>query len=363
MKANAIVRIVIWSVVILLLAGILFHVIVGERSHTEAVEMPLIEDNTSDLADGTVTEDTPIYNAPSTGSTKIGALSKGEEVQILKQETANGTKWALTNSGWVLMDHILLKSAGPVAVDSDGSVGAVGAEKIRNLEIEWAAGSITILPGTDTETIRFWDDYSGEDKYLLYYEIEGSTLSIQYAKGLDWDSNIGITFTGVTDKNLVIEVPQDWDCEKLEIDAASAKLEVQDLRFQEVEIDTASGAVGFENCTVGTLDVDTASGDLIYSGTLNELDCDSASASIVANLSNTPKSIDLDTASGNLDITLPEDAGFSVTLDSLSGKFRSDFGYAEMGGRYVCGDGGCNITVSAMSGNVYIQKNTQEQTP
>jgi hypothetical protein len=247
--------------------------------------------------------------------------------------------------------------SGPIATDETSTMGAVNAQKIKNLEIDWAFGSITIRPGKQKDTIRFQDDYSGDEKYHLYYTTKGDTLKIQYCKDNWEDMNFGIHLGSPLEKNLTVEVPESWLCSSLEIDAASAKLEVHDLTINEVEIDSASGAIGFENCNVVRLDVDTASGDVIFTGSLVEMDCDSASASIVANLQNVPQAMDLDTASGNLDITLPEDAGFSVKLDAMSGKFQSDFDYETHNSRHICGDGSCIINVQAMSGNVHIRKN------
>lgn len=247
-------------------------------------------------------------------------------------------------------------SSGPIAVDDSGTHGAVGIEGIRQLEIEWAAGSITIQPDIQTDTIRFWDDYSGDEKYLLSYTVSDGKLKIQYCDEDLEDFAFGIHFGGPRQKHLTVAVPESWFCENLEIEAASAKLEVHKLSFGNVEIDSASGAIGFEHCTVDSLDVDTASGDLIFSGSLNQLDCDSASATIVMNLSNVPRKVDVDTASGNVDIVLPNNAGFTVQMDSMSGKFHSEFDYHETNGRYVSGDGACNIQVDAMSGNVNIRK-------
>lgn len=248
-------------------------------------------------------------------------------------------------------------SSGPIATDDSGTHGVVGTEGIRQLEIEWAAGAITIQPGAQTQEIRFWDDYSGDDKYLLSYSISDGKLKIQYCQEEWEDISFGIHPGGPPKKNLTVAIPENWFCENLEIEAASAKLEVHKLNFGNVEIDSASGAIGFENCSVDSLDVDTASGDLIFSGSLNQLDCSGVSASIVMNLSNVPRKVDVDTASGNVDIVLPVNAGFTVKMDALSGKFRSEFEYHESNGRYVCGDGACNIRVDAMSGNVNIRKN------
>ena len=365
MKTNAIVRIVIYSILILVLSGILLGFLQGKRLHEESEPVLQTEIPASSVTRGIVIADTQVYSSPTTKGNEVGQLFTGDEVQINTQEKTNGEHWALIStpcSGWVMMKNIQVEqgdlAVGPVASDETTTMGAVNAQKIKNLDIDWAFGSITILPGKQMDTIRFQDDYSGDEKYHLYYTTKGDTLKIQFCKD-DWeDMNFGIHFGSPLEKNLTVEVPESWLCSSLEIDAASAKLEVHDLTINEVEIDSASGAIGFKNCNVARLDVDTASGDVIFTGSLVEMDCDSASASIVANLQNVPQAMDLDTASGNLDITLPEDAGFSVKLDTMSGKFQSDFDYEVSNNRYICGNGSCTIDVSAMSGNVHIRKNT-----
>lgn len=64
----------------------------------------------------------------------------------------------------------------------------------------------------------------------------------------------------------------------------------------------------------------------------------------------------MDTASGSLTLVLPEDCGFTVSLDSLSGRFSSDFATTTQNGRHIYGDGSCKINVSSMSGGVTIRK-------
>ena len=360
MKANAIVRIIIWSIVIVLLTGILTSIIWKSEASNAT---PHAELTASSPLYGTVSTDTQVYSSPSTSSITVANLSSGDEVEIISQEHSRGVNWVLIAapySGWVLADNIQIMqsalTAGPIATDESGTHGVVGTEGIRQLEIEWAAGTITIQPGSQTQEIRFWDDYSGDEKYLLSYSVSDGKLKIQFCEE-DWEEfNFGIHIGGPPKKNLTVAIPENWFCENLEIEAASAKLEVHKLNFGNVEIDSASGAIGFENCSVDSLDVDTASGDLIFSGSLGRMDCDSASATIVMNLSNIPDRMDVDTASGNVDIVLPENAGFTVQMDALSGKFRSEFEYHESNGRYISGDGTCNIQVDAMSGNVNIRK-------
>ena len=303
MKANAIARIVIYSILILVLTGVLLGFLGGERVREETEPVQPTEEPAYAFTPGPV------------------ASSQGE----------------------------------------NASMGAVAAQNIQNLEIDWAAGSITIQPGSETDTIRFRDDYNGEEKYQLYYVTKGDTLKIDFCES-DWEEiGFGIHLGSAPEKNLVVEIPESMVLQTLEIDAASAKLSVRDLTVNQVELDTASGEAGFENCTITHLDIDTGSGNVTYSGSLTTLDCDSASASIVANLNNVPQSMEVDTASGDLDITLPENAGFSANLDAISGKFQSDFDCVTESGRYVCGDRSCRIDVSAMSGNVHIRKHANAE--
>ena len=140
------------------------------------------------------------------------------------------------------------------------------------------------------------------------------------------------------------------------MDSASATLEVKDLTIRDVEVDSASGACQFDGCTLEQLDVDTASGDIRFQGRLDVLDCEGASASIYAALDNVPSRISVDTMSGDLDLTLPENAGYTLKLDAMSSEFDSDFETTLKNGQYISGDGSCRIDVSAMSGDVTIRK-------
>lgn len=438
MKNNAIIRIVLWSTVIILLIAILCGLLCGvgytgwrtEISHKAieetAVAIPLTTAPAEIVA---VTGETNIYDAPHTGSNLLGILSPGSDVEISRQETVAGQEWAYITSpvaGWVLMKNIssyrVITGPGPFSATASralkvystpstesGTVGSVKAgqlitvtrqetingtdwayitspvqgwvhasgfspvdttesalqeteevysqtEKantfdasgISELEIEWVAGNILIQPGT-SDKITVSEDGSSDTKYDMAVKKRGSKLSILFCE----DSTLGLSSLK---KDLTITVPVDWECQSLEIDAASSNVTVNDLTIQEVELDTASGACAFNTCTVEELDVDTASGDIQFVGNLDILSCDAASASVYAVLSNIPSRLDMDTMSGDLDITIPEDAGFTITMDTMSSEFSSDFDTTVKNGKQVCGDGRCRINISAMSGDVAIRK-------
>lgn len=245
-------------------------------------------------------------------------------------------------------------AAGQYAVRVDYDSYAMGsgelpASQMREIEIEWASGSITVETA-DTDTITF-HEVGDSNSEPMVYRVEGSKLTISHA-----EPKVYFGFNFSSDKDLYITLPRDWNCEELSINAASTELTVNDLTAGEIDFDSASGNGEFNRCNVSELNVDCASGTLFFTGSLSTLDCDTASGDVTAILQNVPRSISFDGASADLDLTLPENAGFSLLLDSISGKFTSEFPTIHENGRYICGDGECKIEVDGASGNVTIRK-------
>lgn len=291
MKSNAIVRIVIWSIVLFFLVGILAAFVTEELYLNEYT----IESVPMDIA-----EETPVKHLP--------------------------------NEDKLVVDG--------------GSVDA--------LEIEWAAGDITIMPG-DVQEITISESDVANEKYALVWKMEDRKLEIQFS-GEDLHG-FGTRFAEDFSKDLYITVPMDWNCRSIEIDAASATAEIRNMTIGTMDLDGASGIVRLENCSIRDLDIDTASGDVIFSGTLDTMDFDAASASFTGEFFNTPSRIDMDSMDGKLDITLPEDCGYALSMDGMSKSLQSHFQHTENhNGIYTYGDGRCRIKVDGMSCNVMIRK-------
>lgn len=243
----------------------------------------------------------------------------------------------------------------PMASENETNISVVDADTIKNIEIDWVAGLITISPDKNATGITISETCSSS-KYQMVCKSSGGTLKIEYCEDSISFPSFGITIKDTLSKDLTITVPSDWICDTLEIDAASASVEAANLTIEEFDLDGASGICTLRDCHVGELDLDTASGDIRFSGSLDILDCDGASANCEISVTNLPSRITVDTASGNLDLTLPEDCGFTCSLSSLSGRFSSDYSTTSHDGNYIYGDGSCRIDVSAMSGDVTIRK-------
>lgn len=232
------------------------------------------------------------------------------------------------------------------------SSGTADADEIRNLSIEWAAGTITIRPA-DVTAITLTETCGEQDDPMVWLQ-SGDTLKVSSIQ------DTSFFYVGnIPAKDLLIEVPMDWSCVSLEIDTAAADLIVESMTIEKVDFDGASGKFTFTDCIVDSIELDTASGDISYTGCLESLDCDAASADCDIILNNCPRFIEMDMASGDLDLTLPDGCGFNVELEALSGNLNTDFEITHTSNGFTAGDGSCRIDISAMSGDVYIHKSTE----
>ena len=224
------------------------------------------------------------------------------------------------------------------------------AGEIDRLKIQWAAGKIVLVP-VEGDEISVTEELLGEDKTMVLKK-DGDTLCVQYCEGA-----VGISFgTGSVKKNLYITVPQSWVCKELEIDAASATVQGENLTIQELSSSTASGSHTFQNCTVEKLTMETVSGNLNYTGSLEKLNFNGVSAQADVALTNLPKSIDVETVSGDLNLTLPKECGFTLEKDTVSGHFSSELETTEQNGKYIYGNGHSKIEIEGVSANIRIRK-------
>lgn len=222
---------------------------------------------------------------------------------------------------------------GGTVVDQEGSVSAAD---IRNLEIDWAGGSITISRG-NTDQIIFSETAPENCKYQMVYTTTGNTLKLSYSKNT---INIGFGSWNIPDKDLTIIVPQDWECEALEIDGASLTIRI-------------------ENLIVDTLELDGASCDLNFIGQVRRVDVDGASTDLHLECLNRIEQIDIDGASCELNLILPKNCGFSVDMDGISYGLNTDLPCTDQDGAKIYGDGQCKINVDGISCEVNISESSE----
>lgn len=232
------------------------------------------------------------------------------------------------------------------------TVQTLSPDEVSSISIEWALGDIIVNASDNAKFVAFHEEKSPSAKPLVY-DVRGGQLNIQFWEGKN--SGFG-NLNNASSKDLFITVPKDFDLRELELDMASGKVKLEGLTMGELDFDGADVDMTLDACTVRSMDVDAASGEIKFDGALDELNMDSASASFEGTFRNHPRSIDMDGMSNDLDITLPEDCGFTVTIDGMSNRFTSDYSTTSRNGAHVYGDGSCRIDVDGMSGSVIIRK-------
>ncbi len=209
--------------------------------------------------------------------------------------------------------------------------GSADTATVRRLEIDWAAGTVTVMAG-DTDQILFSD--TGDADNQMGYSIQGDTLRLCYSH------KSSFTLGGVSTpaKDLTVTVPRDWVCNDLELDGAALKIQLEDL-------------------TVDTLELDGVDMELtVRGGNLQALDCDGASNTLLIQTVEAPGQVEIDGASVTLTLYLPEGVGYTAELDGLSCSIHSDFDHTCKNGIYSYGNQHCRIEADGLSCTVNIYK-------
>ncbi len=230
-----------------------------------------------------------------------------------------------------------------------GAEQTVPASTVKKLSVDWMAGAIKICPG-DTNDIRF-SEAGAEGEHPMVWSLDGDQLEIRFRQ-----SELFFGHENIRKKNLTIYVPSDWIAEEIEIDAADAAVTISDLTIGELELNCAAAACEVKNCDVNSLSVEAASGEIYFEGSLNRMETDAMSAECKAVFKNTPRSLELDSMSGSMELWLPASSDVRVNMHSLSGKCRSDFSHICDSSCQHSG-GQCIVDVNTMSGDVTIHKN------
>lgn len=208
---------------------------------------------------------------------------------------------------------------------------SVDASQVSKLQLDWAAGSITIQTA-DTDEITFAESGNFSEEFAMVHSVKGGELHIQYSKPA-----VAIGFVSTPSKDLVITVPKDWLCQELELDGAALDVEINGVAIRDLDIDGASNTIDF-------------------SGAVETLDIDGASCEITLLCTDRPRKIDMDGASIQMDLTLPVGCGFLVQMDGLSCDFYSELDFTSNSGTYSYGDRYCQINADGMSCQINIHE-------
>ncbi len=255
--------------------------------------------------------------------------------------------------------------------DGSGSY-QVPVSGIEKLKIDWVSGRVD-LKIYDGEEIYITETSNQQlnEKNTLRYKVSGDTLRIRFRKS-------GILFGHLPDKDLQVMIPERLAqaLKEIGVDAVSAKIDVKDLQAEEMHYETTSGAINLIGVGAKEIEVDTVSGDLCIEasqavevdistvsgltqleGAFGKIHASGVSGEMKVQSSVCPDRVNASTVSGNVTIIIPENAGFSVSFDRVSGEFNSDFPITMNEGEGTYKNGGADFIVDTVSGNFSVKMN------
>ena len=264
------------------------------------------------------------------------------------------------------------------------------ADDLKNIEIGLMACHADIVcSDTDKVSLSYT---TGSSRVSFSAELEGEDLVIKEKNG-SW-FNIGSTLHST----LKLSLPEK-QYKKVKLDLASGKIVSNNLVSAElgadlasgsmelgafadaIDIDVASGKMILQNCsseTVQSVNIDTASGSVEMTGyraTNTKIDLASgsvqlndisgnvnaslASGKVVLGYAEWNGDLSVDLASGKADITLPAGSGANVNFERLSGSMNLDLDgqSSKLSGNSTVTVGGANvhdIRGHVLSGSIYV---------
>lgn len=232
-------------------------------------------------------------------------------------------------------------------------------QSLQKIDVEWTAGDVTV-EFWDSDTISVTEltpDGSTvkEEDDRLRWRFHDDTLKIRTCKSARFPK---LFHNDKLVKKLLIRLPEGIDLPEFRLSVVSADATLNSLSgISEIRLDSVSGRLTVNDCRADTLKADTVSGNITVSGEIADIDIDTTSGKMEINASSLLKSLNMDSTSGSVTITLPKDVpGFTLDYDSVSGKAKFP-GYEISGEKshYRYGNGSIDIDFDTVSGDITIQ--------
>jgi len=224
-------------------------------------------------------------------------------------------------------DHAARYTAGGCEID----------QQVENIDVSWIDGKVKVeRHGGDEIILSETANRKMRTAEQVHWLLDGDTLYVKYMRA-------GKNSTFWLDKELTLLLPENMKLEDVRISGVSAELEAELPAAETVTVDSVSGTVDVTMQKTEKARVDTVSGDVTI--------C----------FANVPASIDADAVSGDLTVQLPEDAGFTAKLDSVSGRISGELleGVTDVKKEFVRGNGACSISMDSVSGALQMDAYTR----
>ncbi len=145
--------------------------------------------------------------------------------------------------------------------------------------------------------------------------------------------------------------------DKIEVESVSGSVRILDTTAHELDVEAVSGDLMIENAQTHKLSAESVSGSIQVQGDFNNVEFSTVSGSVAVTPGKDISFLDADTVSGDIEIKLPEDIdGFRVTYSALSGDLRCDFPGQTNKKTLTYQNGRADFNLETVSGKISIEQ-------
>ena len=287
------------------------------------------------------------------------ALSGAREAIGYAKEAMNSAKYAAKDA----VRHALDQAEEGSGVFVDLSAGsyrqvdceAVEAGGVRSLDVKLTNGDIHLCLSEDA---------------AAPVEITGDTEEIQTVLRNDGvicvrqgntASSSFLFHRGVRSSDIEIRIPRRCFT-AISLITVNGDIRIDDgLSCRTLRVQTVSGDLEAEAVQADKINVQTVSGDISFSGEGQDITCTSVSGDLSLNLPEGGGRLKASSKSGDVELKCPEDRGFWLNYQTVSGDFASQLPLAgtmdkRKGKISYLGGGDCEIQLSSVSGDIEVMK-------
>ena len=255
--------------------------------------------------------------------------------------------------------------------------------ELVRLKVDWTVGTVTLVEDDTTTCVTVIEENALSDEKKVHSYYHDGILDIHFwQSGLrgvvsEREKHLTITYPSVCDlrvemtsgdvvadkltaENVSIKMTSgDIDIKKLQsvsfaCQMTSGDLAIDEMESKEITFEMTSGKGKFGSVKAETVTMSQTSGDIV----VREMETKSFSSDSTSG--------DLDVAftrvgrasitmtSGDTEIQLPE-SGATASIAMTSGSFKTDLPYVVDMGKYVFGDGECELGIKMTSGTLRIK--------
>ena len=218
----------------------------------------------------------------------------------------------------------------------------VPAAELNGVEVTASSGDVTFGVSQDDNIyiVELSKDALTEDK-LARIQVQGDTVTI--AQGKKYSAGTVMFSYGMLSSDFEIYLPQRaWNSLKITTSSGDVELE-KGLECACLEIRTTSGDIDCPEVTAGVCELvstsgdiqlngecqqvllQTVSGDCLFNGAAQKLQARSTSGDHNLRMKAMPSAMEMHTVSGDTRLYLPDNDGFILHYQRISGDVRSDF--------------------------------------